>query len=276
MQEQMKMYKLICKNLIDNGLALEELNNYDNFKDYFSENEFKTIIKTKQNRKNKRYRTKNKFLKMYRLASMINNDNKKIVFGTITLNDHYLNLKEDTYIRKIDSWLKEHFIYSILNKDFGTKTEREHYHFIGLTTEDIESKAVKSKTGYEVYELKNKTYKMGFEPTLCLIDLNINDINKTIEYLLKLNNHSNKLSTKNRTRVIKNHTGDMLILLGGFEPTKAEKRLKKQFYEKFKLYSQNPTYDTLNKRSVSNQDNQEISIQDFVYYLDGNKSFNEL
>jgi len=276
MQEQMKLYKLVCKKLIDNGLALEELNNYDNFKDYFSENDFKNIIKTKQNRKNKRYRTKNKFIELYRISFIINNSNKKIVFGTITLNDHYLSLKEDTYIRKIDFWLKKHFVYSILNKDFGSKTEREHYHFIGLTTEELEPKNVKSKTGYEVFELKVKDYEMGFEPTLCLIDLNLNDINKTIEYLLKLNNHSNKLSTKNRTRIIKNHTGEMLILLGGLEPSKAEKKIKKQFYEKLKAYSQNPTYDTLNKRSVSNQDTKEISIQDFIYYLDGNKSYNEL
>ena len=45
MQEQMKLYKLVCKKLIDNGLALEELNNYDNFKEFFTQSEFKTIIK---------------------------------------------------------------------------------------------------------------------------------------------------------------------------------------------------------------------------------------
>ena len=141
----MKLYKLICKKLIDNGLALEELNNYNNFKDNFSESEFKKIMKNKQNRKNKRYRTKNKFLELYRISYCI--PNAKVVFGTITLNDHYLGLKENTYIRNIHEWLKSHFAYSILNKDFGTKTEREHYHFIGLTNEELEPKNVKSNTG---------------------------------------------------------------------------------------------------------------------------------
>ena len=266
----MKLYKLVCKRLIDNGLALEELNNYDNFKEFFTQSEFKTIIKNKQNRKNKRYRTKNKFLELYRISYVV--PNPKIVFGTITLNDHYLGLKENTYIRNIHEWLKRHFVYSILNKDFGSKTEREHYHFIGLTTEDLEAKNVKSKTGYQVYELKNKDYKMGFEPTLCLFDLNINDIEKTIQYLLKLNNHSNKLSTKNRVRIIKNYQADMAILLNNLEPKKALNKAKKSFYDKIK----NTSYDTLNKRSVSLQDNQEISVQDFVYYLDGVKTYNEL
>lgn len=265
----MKLYKLICKKLIDNGLALEELNNYDNFKEFFTQSEFKTIIKTKQNRKNKRYRTKNKFLELYRISYVV--PNTKIVFGTITLNDHYLGLKENTYIRNIHEWLKRHFVYSILNKDFGSKTEREHYHFIGLTTEELEAKNVKSKTGYQVYELVKKDYKMGFEPTLCLVDLNINDIEKTIQYLLKLNNHSNKLSTKNRVRIIKNYQADMAILLNNLESKKAINKAKKSFYDKIK----NTSYDTLNKRSVSLQE-KEISVQDFVYYLDGVKTYNEL
>lgn len=266
----MKTYKFICKSLIDNGLALEELNNYDNFKDVFSESDFQMIMKTKQNRKNKRYRTKTKFLELYKISCCI--PNSKVVFGTITLNDHYLGLKENTYIRNIHEWLKRHFVYSILNKDFGTKTEREHYHFIGLTTEELESKNVKSKTGYIVHELVNKDYKMGFEPTLCLVDLNINDIEKTIQYLLKLNNHSNKISTKNRVRIIKSFKADMTILLNNLEPKKTLNKAKKSFYDKIK----NTSYDTLNKRSVSNQDTKEISIEDFIYYLDGSKSYNEL
>jgi hypothetical protein len=113
---------------------------------------------------------------------------------------------------------------------------------------------------------------MGFEPTLCLVDLNINDIEKTIQYLLKLNNHSNKLSTKNRVRIIKSFKADITILLNNLEPKKTLNKAKKSFYDKIK----NTSYDTLNKRSVSNQDTKEISIEDFIYYLDGSKSYNEL
>lgn len=225
----MELYQFYCKSLIDKGLSFNELNNYDNFKDIFSKLEFEEIIREKQNRRNKRYRTKHKFIEMYQIASLIDNKNKKIVFGTITLNDKYLAQKEDTYIRKINKWLKEHFIYAILNKDFGKKTEREHYHFIGLTIEEIESKKNKSKKGYEIYELKKKNYTMGFEPTLCLIDLNKDDIKKTVNYLLKLNNHSNKMSTKNRLRVIKSIKYEYLSMLTGFEASKGEKTAKKKY-----------------------------------------------
>lgn len=272
MQENESLYKVRCKELVNRGLALEELNNYDNFNDLFSENIFTRLIKNKQNRKNKRYRTKEKFLMLYRIAMACKNNNKKVVFGTITLDNHYLSLKENTYIRNIHSWLKEHFIYSILNKDFGSKTEREHYHFIGLTIEDLESKNTKSKTGYEIFELVNKTYKMGFEPTLCLIDLNINDIEKTINYLLKLNNHSNKLSTRNRVRVIKNNKAELIMLYNNLDTKQQLKKQKKSFYEKIK----NTSYDTLNKRSVStSEDYIVLSEEEFINFLD-NPNFNEL
>ena len=68
---------------------------------------------------------------------------------------------------------------------------------------------------------------MGFEPTLCLIDLEKADIQKTTNYLLKLNNHSNKKGTKSRIRVIKSTQYVLFNELIGFEPTRAEKRAKK-------------------------------------------------
>lgn len=230
MQETMEIYQIHCKKLKNDGLALEELNNYNNFKGIFSKYEFEKIIKEKKKRANKRCRTNQKFLEIFRLRQILNS-NCYIVFGTITLNDHYLSLKENTYIRKIHNWLKDHFIYSILNKDYGSKTEREHYHFIGLTTEEIETKNTKSKKGYEIYELKNKTYTMGFEPTLCIIDLDKNDKKQTINYLLKLNNHSNKITTKNRVRIIKNNQYRYLSMLTGFEATKAEKVAKERILD---------------------------------------------
>lgn len=230
MKESMVIYKCHCKQLKNEGLALEELNNYANFKNLFSKYEFECIIKEKQNRKNKRYRTKNKFMELYQIKDLLNTESY-IVFGTITLDDKNLSKKENTYIRKIHSWLKEHFIYSILNKDYGSKTEREHYHFIGLTTEELESKGSKSKKGYEIYELVNKTYKMGFEPTLCLVDLQTNDIKKTTNYLLKLNNHSNKITTKNRVRVITNDYYDMLCMLTGINASKQVLSTKKRILD---------------------------------------------
>lgn len=222
----MEIYYLRCKNLKNQGLALNELNEYKNFKGLFTQYEFNLIMNEKQNRKNKRYRTKQKFLEIYNIARYIDNDNKKIVFGTMTLDNKHLSQKEDTYMRKINKWLKRHFIYSIVNKDFGTKTEREHYHFIGITIEDIEAKGYKSKKGYEIYELKQKDYELGFEPTLCLIDLKKNDIEKTTNYLLKLNNHSTKITTKNRLRVIKSDKIRLLTVANGYVSRKDTKTAK--------------------------------------------------
>lgn len=229
MQDTMELYQFCCKKLLDNGKELSDLNNYDNFKTIFTEIEFKRILNEKQNRKNKRYRTKNKFLEILRIAHELrDNADIKVVFGTITLDNEHLALKENTYIRKIHKWLKEHFVIALLNKDYGSKNEREHYHFIGLTTEDIETKGKVSKKGYEIYELVNKNYTMGFEPTLCIIDLLKDDSQKTINYLLKLNNHSNKMTSRNRLRVIKNSKYDYIYLTYRIGPTKAEKRHKKE------------------------------------------------
>lgn len=224
----MEYYKFYCSKLLEDGYSLDELNKYDNFRTIFTESQFKRIMNEKQNRKNKRYRTRNKFLEILRIANELkDNENLNVVFGTITLDNEHLALKEDTYIRKIHKWLKKHFIIAILNKDYGSKNEREHYHFIGLTIEDIESKNILSKKGYEIFELVNKDYTMGFEPTLCIVDLNKSDIQQTINYLLKLNNHSSKIGTKSRVRVIKSTQYEYLYLAYRIGPTKAEKRLKK-------------------------------------------------
>lgn len=230
MQEAMELYQTHCKYLLKNGLAYEELDNYDNFRELFSKKEFSQVMNIKNNRRAKRNRTKAKFKDIFEVSQMVK-ENKSLVFGTITLDDKHLNQAEDTYIRKIHKWLKKHFLVAILNKDFGTKTEREHYHFIGLTTEEIEQIKKKSKKGYNIYELVNKDYDMGFEPTLCLIDLKMNNFNQTTNYLLKLNNHSNKITTKNRIRVVKSEQYRYLAMLTGFEATKAEKTYKKRKLE---------------------------------------------
>lgn len=203
MKDLIGVYQLQCKSLKRDGLSNLELNNYSNFKDIFSKYEFELVMKEKQNRKNKRYRTKKRFMEVLVLNNALSEKNSKMVFGTITINDKYLEKTEQTRIKIIEKWLKSHFLIAILNKDFGSKTEREHYHFVGVTTENIESTGKKSKKGYEIFELEKKDYKIGFEPDLCIIDLNKNDTKKTINYLLKLNNHSSKMTTRNRVRIIK-------------------------------------------------------------------------
>ena len=197
------LYKNRCTTLLKIGFNYSDLNNYDNFRDILSEEEFKNELRLKQNRKNKRNRTKKALIDIVRFYNMIRSGTKYLVFGTCTLNDKSLKLKSETIDKKINCWLKQHFMWSIVNIDYGKKNERKHYHFIGLTTELLENTYSKSKKGIEIYELENKTYDLGWEPSLEIVDFNKNDIDKTINYLLKLNNHSNKSTTSSRVRIIK-------------------------------------------------------------------------
>lgn len=211
-----KKYKERCRELLDNGLAHIELNNYDNFKDLMREEVFELFMREKQNRKNKRYRTKDKFKTLISIYNNSSCPTKNLVFGTLTLNDEVLSQEEETRVKKINKWLKSHFLIAIVNKDFGDKTGREHYHFIGITAQALEikykdGKPIKSKKGYIIHELVQKDYKLGFEPDICIIDLFKDDMEKTVNYLLKLNNHSNKIFAKNRVRVIKSDTMKLFI-----------------------------------------------------------------
>lgn len=51
--EQQDLYSLRCKELLVNECSYQELNDYSNFEDLFSIEEFKEIIRKKNNRKQK-------------------------------------------------------------------------------------------------------------------------------------------------------------------------------------------------------------------------------
>ena len=205
-----ELYKLRCKELTKNELInYNELNNYDNFKDLMSEEEFKQVISEKIKRSKKRNRTHKKILDMIKFLQM--NDNFKMVFGTLTLNNKELENKERTRVKKIDSYLRQHYEVVIINKDYGDKTEREHYHFIGITKEDIMYIERKSKKGFPLFTLTRQNYTLGHEPDIEYIDTQ--NIDKIRNYLLKLNNHSNKITTKNRIRVLKNASYELWELI---------------------------------------------------------------
>lgn len=208
------LYKERCRKILEETKDYKELNDYKNFKDLYSLFEFKKIVNDKQKRKNKRNRCDTKIKEMLQFMNYAQNNTLKIVFGTLTLNDKTLATKENTYIRKIHKYLKEHYLISILNKDFGDNTEREHYHFIGLTLEELVSTGKKSNKGFEMYNLVNDNYvskykvagddnpEHNWNPNITPIELDTNK--KVRNYLLKLNNHSNKSTTDSRIRVLKN------------------------------------------------------------------------
>ena len=213
----MSIYKSRCNELRNEGLALSELNDYENFKNVLDLETFKKCIREKVNRSKKRHRTREKYIELLEIRNALRIETNT-VFGTLTLDNKHLKQKEDTYIRKIAKWLKSHFIYAILNKDFGSKTEREHYHFIGLTSEDLieiqkDGKTVKSRKGIPLHNLTKQDYELGFEPALEIINFDSENIDTTINYLLKLNNHSNKVGTKSRIRIYKNELAKMTAFM---------------------------------------------------------------
>lgn len=178
------------------------LNDYECFKDVLTENEFKRVLKYKRNRASRRYRANNKINKMLFMKEPI------IIFGTCTFNDSQFFKKngkpisEERRTRKINSWIKEHFRYAVVNIDYGTKNEREHHHFVGVLKENekLENKKSRSKKGHTMYELENKTYTLGFEPTLEIVKYDPTDfkMKRLSNYLLKITNHENKATTKSR------------------------------------------------------------------------------
>lgn len=178
------------------------LQTYEYFKEYMSESDFKEVLRLKRNRSNRRRRANKK------IAKIRFSERPTIIFGTCTFNDEQFykkngkEIKERTRTKKVNEWIMSHFDYSVVNIDYGKKNEREHHHFVGILKngEELEIIKSKSKTGYKMYELKNKDYKLGFEPTLELVEYDPQDYNmkKLSNYLLKINNHENKSTTKNR------------------------------------------------------------------------------
>ena len=240
---KMSMYQLLCRGILKEQGELKDytvLNQHENFKDYFSADEFNMIIREKHKRQAKRCRTSNKVKEMMfyiiKMNDKLKEERYKLVFGTCTLDEKYIKRKDETKAKLINAWIKKHFVRALVNKDFGSKTEREHYHFIGITKEDVLYTERKSKKGYPLFTLDIQDYKFGFEPDLEIIDLK--DIDKLKGYLLKLNNHSNKITTRNRLRDIQSLEWEMYETLN-----------RKIEYKKANKHIKNATYVPLNKMS---------------------------
>lgn len=238
-------YKSRCLELKNDKSGIFEYKDFETylfFQDILSEEEFTDVLRDKHNRSCKRSRTASKLSDMLRFRSYYKiyyNKDYHLVFGTCTFNNQYLKeRKERTRVKLLEIYLKKHYEVCILNKDFGDKTEREHYHFIGLTEENYEplfkqdGTPKKSKKGYSMYELLNKDYNLGHEPTIVpIVEI---DTEKLKNYLLKLNNHSSKVTTKQRLRHIKNHTYQMWERIQNV--SKREKEIKRDYlYKKLNI-----------------------------------------
>lgn len=187
-------------NDLENDFAI--FNSYFYFNDLMSYNDFKKCKNLMSNRSKKRKRCFDNYFKLEIVSKLTK---AKMVFGTITVNDDFLKLDYENQKKNLQYYLKKHFFYVIKNSDYGLKNDRLHYHFIGLTFDDFVSCGKKSKKGREMYNIKNDKWKWGFIPNYEVIPYNMIDKKRLSNYLVKLNNHSNKLSVKKtRLSILKN------------------------------------------------------------------------
>lgn len=202
------IYKERCRHLKGVGeindfeYDYSALNCYDYFKDILSMKEYQECKNFQQKRSKKRKRCFDNYFKLEIISKMLN---CKMVFGTITFDDHSIDMPYENMKKNIQYYLKKHFFYVIKNADYGEKTNRLHYHFIGLTFDDFISCGKKSKKGRPMYNLKNDNWKYGFKPNYEIIPYDMKEKKRLSNYIVKLNNHSNKISVrKSRLSILKN------------------------------------------------------------------------
>ena len=199
-KDRCNLIKIIYKDemLKDNETSIYSMfNTYSNFEDVLTKQEYRKAKNFDTTRYRKRQRCSNNFDLIIAAAKLAK---AKMVFGTITVNDNFLKLDYENQKKKIQRYLKKSFFYVIKNADYGKKNDRLHYHFIGLTFEDLIDTERKSHKGRPLYNIKNDKWKDGFLPTYEIIPYDTNDKKRLANYLVKLNNHSNKMSVK-RTKL---------------------------------------------------------------------------
>lgn len=119
---------------------------------------------------------------------------KYIYFVTFTFNNHYIDKSTKTKRNLIKSVLNSYDFSYILNIDYGSKNEREHYHCILATNEDI-----------DVNEYIQLNYKGGFSLSI-LCKCGLDDFKRLYKYVNKLVNHCLKATTK-KQRIVYNFKG---------------------------------------------------------------------
>lgn len=168
--------------LLNDVVAYNQLRRYCNFNniDFIKNDDYERILSSR-------------YMKVSRLKKDIVylfHTKKYVWFLTFTFDDNYI-IKCDRTKRDL---IKHSLQYSdfkyILNVDYGSRTEREHYHCILGTDEDINLK----------YYLK-WNYPCFTDARLC--STSEEDKKRLTKYLNKLTNHCLKDSTKNK-RIYKN------------------------------------------------------------------------
>ena len=188
--------KELRKQVIENGTynaykkATREMYKYGDLTGFseLSENEINECYNIKQCRKKQRQKVEEHLLWLFET-------NLDLYFITLTFTNKILdNTSENTRKRYVINALKKCDDY-IVNIDYGTKTEREHYHaIIGI-----------KKSAYESRRNENKKIKLSifddYEKKVGNTDIKIinqeeKDAKKVSNYIAKLTLHSIKVKQK--------------------------------------------------------------------------------
>lgn len=161
-------------------------NRYNSFKNGVPFLKDYEIEKTLNARYHKVGRVKRRFL--YLLSRY-----KYIWFVTFTFDNYYINKSSRTKRDLIKQCINKHDFKYILNIDYGSQTEREHYHCILATNEDI-----------NIDDFMKTNYKCFSCSILCKNGLE--DFKRLSKYINKLVNHCLKATTKNQ-RLVYNFKG---------------------------------------------------------------------
>lgn len=141
------------------------------------------------------------------------NDDKKIIFGTLTFRDDILNkTSKDTRRQHVRRFLSDKTIHYVANIDYGKKNNREHYHFIALISSKIDKTAWKD--GMSSYKsIRSNT-----------------SLRNRKNYLLKLTNHTYKDSTK-QEKVISDRNDDKSLVAFICKNIRDFENFKTDFYK---------------------------------------------
>ena len=204
-------FKKLRNVLYAAGLDRSDKLNYTRFLGIEETNKCFSIYNSVKQRKN---RSKGDILKwVFAIQNIPSYKNYKIVFGTLTFTDKVLaNTSKETRRRYIARFLNKYAVHYKANVDYGEKNHREHYHFIAFIQFDIPITKWEYGTQHQVRE----------------VQLDKDNIEIIKAYLLKLNNHSFKGSTKQEKLICDKNKRDMLeseIDLIFYEPFRAFKLL---------------------------------------------------
>lgn len=159
-----------------------EYNNKNNYLDLFDEELVIQCFRIYEANKRRKTYGLNEILKwLFCIKEIPVFKDHKLVLGTLTFTDTTLEkTSKETRRRYVTRYLKKYCIKYLGNIDFGKENGREHYHFIAMIKDNIP----KNSWSYGCEDLRT-------------INTTIKDIKKVRSYLLKLNNHSYKESTRN-------------------------------------------------------------------------------